>query len=337
MSTRLILAADVGGTKTNLALVPSASRGAIGDAVATATRRSADFPSLEAMIDDFRKEHASSVPGAIHGASIGFAGPIADGRGEGTHVPWPVDAASLARHLRLPHVGLVNDLVATAYGVAALRPEALEPLLSGRSAPEANAAILAAGTGLGEVILARIDDDFVPIASEGGHADYAPRNDLELEVWRAVRARHGRVSVEQVLSGPGLVNVAEVLHAGSEAAAWKAHGREAGGSEFLPGVVSRNGLERSCPACAEALELFVGVYGSEAGNLALRCVARGGVYLGGGIAPRILPALRSPTFERAFRDKEPHRALLSQIPVWVILDDRTALWGAARHSALSLG
>ncbi|MEK7348044.1 MAG: glucokinase [Candidatus Eisenbacteria bacterium] len=337
MSARLVLAADVGGTKTNLALVAATARGTIGDAAATATYRSADFPSLEAMIDVFRGERAASIPGPVAAASIGFAGPIAGGRGEGSNVPWSVDAASLARHLGLSRVGLVNDLVATGYGVAALRPEQLAPLLSGTAASDANAAILAAGTGLGETILARIDGEFVPIASEGGHADYAPRSDLELKIWQALRARHGRVSLERVLSGPGLVNVAGVIHvqAGAEAA-WRAHEREAGGTETLPGTISRNGLERSCPACTDALDLFAGIYGSEAGNLALRCVARGGVYLGGGIAPRILPALRSAAFERAFRDKEPHRALLSEIPVWVLLDDRTALWGAARHASFAL-
>jgi glucokinase len=145
------------------------------------------------------------------------------------------------------------------------------------------------------------------------------------------------VSVERVLSGPGIADVADVLHAREGAdAAWRAHEREAGSPGALPGVVSTKGLEKSCPACVETLDVFAGVYGSEAGNLALRCVARGGIYLGGGVAPRILPALRGSAFERAFRDKEPHRALLASIPVWVVLDDRTALWGAARHAAQSL-
>lgn len=338
MSSRLVLAADVGGTKTNLALVPSATRGTIGEPVALATYRSADFPSLEAMLDAFRATHAAAIPGPVSAATIGFAGPVAGGRSEGSNVAWPVDASSLARHLGLARVGLVNDLVATGYGVAALRPEDLAPLLSGTAAAEANAAILAAGTGLGESILARIDGDLVPIPSEGGHADYAPRTDTELAIWRSIRARHGRVSVERLLSGPGLVNIAEVIHAEAGAEkAWQAHARDAGGTESLPGEVSRNGLEQSCPACGRALDVFAGVYGAEAGNLALRCVGRGGIYLAGGIAPRILPALRTSTFERAFRDKEPHEALLAGIPVWVVLDDRTALWGAARHASLSAG
>jgi len=337
VSGRLVLAADVGGTKTNVALVPVSGGFRLGEPVATATYRSADFPSLEAMLDTFRREHATSFSGPVGAATVGFAGPIAGGRGEGSNVPWPVDAASLARHLGLPRVGLVNDLVATAHGVVALGPEKLAPLLPGTAATDANAAILAAGTGLGEAILARIDGGLVPVDSEGGHADYAPRTDVELEIWHALRSRHGRVSVERVLSGPGLANVAEVIHARAGAeAAWQAHEREAGSIEALPVTISTKGIAHSCQACAEALDVFAGIYGSEAGNLALRCVARSGVYLAGGIAPRILPALRGATFERAFRDKEPHRVLLASIPVWVVLDDRAALWGAARHAAGTL-
>ena len=151
-----------------------------------------------------------------------------------------------------------------------------------------------------------------------------------------IRQKLGRVSVERVLSGPGLVNVAEVIHTqeGAERT-WKAHQAESGGVE-LPAIISKSGLGGSCSACVRALDVFTGIYGSEAGNLALRCVARGGIYIGGGIAPRILPALRTETFERAFRDKEPHKPLLAGIPVSLLLDDRTALWGAARHASLEL-
>lgn len=337
MSGRIVLAADVGGTKTNLALVFARGGGAIGPPLAVAGHRSADFPSLEAMIDAFLAANQERLEDPVAAATVGFAGAISGGRGEGTNVPWPVDAAALARHLRLPRVGLVNDLVATGHGVASLGAAELAPLLPGSADPEGNAAVIAAGTGLGEVILARVGSDLVPVASEGGHADWGPRSDVDLEVWTAMRTRHGRVSVERVLSGPGLANVAEVLHArGGAGAAWAEHEREAAEGGDLPGVVSRNGLSGSCPACAEALDVFVAIYGAEAGNLALRGLATAGVYLGGGIAPRILESLRSETFERAFRDKPPHEALLAKIPVWVILDDRTALWGAARHAARSL-
>ncbi|HSQ60740.1 MAG TPA: glucokinase [Acidobacteriota bacterium] len=338
MSERIVLAADAGGTKTNLALLPVRGGGAVGPPLAVAGHRSADFPSLEAMIDAFLASNRKRLEGPIAAATVGFAGAVSGGRGEGTNVPWSVEAASLARHLGLSRVGLVNDLVATGYGVAALGAADLAPLLPGRADPDGNAAVLAAGTGLGEVLLARVGGDLVPVASEGGHADWGPRSDVDLEVWTAMRTRHGRVSVERVLSGPGLANVAEVVHARSGAAApWDDHRREAaGGDDDLPSVVSRNGLSGSCPACAEALGAFVAIFGAEAGNVALRGLATAGVYLGGGIAPRLLEALRSEAFERAFRDMPPHVPLLATIPVWVILDDRTALWGAARHAARSL-
>ena len=339
MSARLVLAADVGGTKTNLAMVPVTSRGDLGEPAAVASYGSHEFRSFEAMIEAFRDGPARGVTGTIAAATVGFAGPIVGGRGEGTHVPWSVDASALARYLGLPRVGLINDLVATGYGVLSVRAEGLAPLLSGASDSEGNAAIIAAGTGLGETILARVDGGFLPIASEGGHADFAPRTDLELEIWRGLRERYGRVSVERLLSGPGLAAIAEVTHARAGAGAkqrWSEHEREAGAQRDLPAVISQCALEHACPACEAALTAFVGVYGSEAGNLALRCVAKGGIYVGGGIAPRILPALRGPAFERAFRDKPPHEELLAGIPVWVVLDDKTAVWGAARHALKSL-
>jgi glucokinase len=330
-----VLAADVGGTKTTLALVPARGRGLLGKPVAAATHRSADFPSLEAMVDAFLSTATAAPPPSA--ATVGFAGAIADGRGEGTNVPWSVDAVALARHLRLERVGLVNDLVATGYGVAALQGDALAALLPGRPDPNGNAAVIAAGTGLGETTLARIEGELIPIPSEGGHADFAPRTDDELDLWTAMRTRHGRVSVERLLSGPGLRNIAEVIHARArDTASWASHAKEAGDEDALPEVVSRRGLSGSCEACRESIEIFAGIYGAEAGNLALRAMATAGVYLGGGIAPRLLKALRRPMFETAFRAKAPHTALLAAIPVWVLLDDRTALWGAARHAALTL-
>jgi len=227
----------------------------------------------------------------------------------------------------------MNDLVATGYGIAALSEADLVPILPGTARPSENAGILAAGTGLGEAILAAVEGGHVPIASEGGHADFAPRTDLEIEVFRDLRARFGRVSYEHVVSGPGLVNVGRVLHALTGATkAWRAHEAAAGGADSLPGLISSNALAGHCPECAGSLDLFVGAYGAEAGNQALRCVARGGIYLGGGIAPRILPALQGETFRSAFREKPPHRELLEAIPVSVIRNERTALLGAARFA-----
>jgi glucokinase len=327
----MILAADAGGTKTNLALVPAAGRGRIGAPVAFESYRSADFPSLEAMLDAYRALHG--VP--LAGASIGFAGPVADGRGAGTHVPWIADERALARHLGLPRVHVINDLVAAGHGIPALGPDDLEVLLPGEPDPAGNAAIVSAGTGLGEATLLRQEGELWPVASEGGHADYAPRTDLEIEIFRALRARFGRVSVERVLSGLGLVNVARVLHERDGARdAMAEHEREADPEE-LPASISRRALAAECPSCERALETLAGVYGAEAGNAALRGMATAGVYLGGGIPPRILPALRRETFREAFLAKEPHRPLLERIPVWVVTNERLSLLGAARYATLA--
>jgi glucokinase len=331
MAKGMILAGDVGGTKTNLAFVPATGRGRIGAPVAFESYRSADFQTFETMIEQFRGTHDVR----FDAASFGYAGPVEDGRGVGTNVPWVADRAKLERALALPRTHVMNDLVATGYGIAALTADDLVPILDGSMRASENAGILAAGTGLGEAILAWVEDGHVPIASEGGHADFAPRTDLEIEVFRHLRDRFGRVSYEHIVSGPGLVNVGRVLHELTGAAkAWRAHEEQASNEDDLPQVVSGNALGGACPECAGALDLFVGVYGAEAGNLALRCVARGGIYLGGGIAPHILPALRSETFRAAFQHKPPHRELLESIPVFVIRNERTALLGAARFATL---
>ncbi|HEY7728374.1 MAG TPA: glucokinase [Candidatus Eisenbacteria bacterium] len=326
----MILAGDVGGTKTNLAWFEARGRGRIGPPHGARSYRSADFASLASLVSAFRREE----PGSLEAASFGIAGAVVGDRVTGPNLPWRVDGAALAREVGVPRVHLVNDLAATGYGIASLPPASLEPLQTGRPAEDANVGLLAAGTGLGETILVRQGAELVPVPSEGGHADFAPRTDREIGVFRALRERFGRVSYERVLSGPGLVHVAEALHlAAGAASAWTAHEVEAGGRDPSEGVSGR-GLAGTCPLCREALELFVEVYGAEAGNLALRGLTLGGVYLGGGIAPKILPALAAPRFLEAFRSKDPVASLLQSIPVHVILEERTAMLGAARYATL---
>jgi glucokinase len=329
----VILAGDVGGTKTYLARF-EIEGGLPGTPVAEEFLLGADYPSLEALVGDY----VSRNPGTVEAACFGVAGAVVDRSVISTNLPWKIESDSVARALGLEEVHLINDLVATGYGIAALRPGELDPLQAGDPAGDANAGLLAAGTGLGESILVRAGEDFLPIPSEAGHADFAPRTDEELRVFRAFRDLYGRVSYERILSGPGLQALGEFFHAERGASAvWAKHlnaARETGTAE----VVSRLGMERSCPVCEEALRLFVGVFGAEAGNMALRAVARGGIYLGGGIAPRILPALKWENFLEAFRNKEPHlRPLLSTIPIWVIRNERTGLLGAARYAAIAEG
>lgn len=329
----MILAGDIGGTKINLALFRPVAPGRVGPPIDPESHKSNAFGSFEELIESYRDRH----PGALDAISFGVAGVVAEGHAKGTHIPWEIDGASASRRLGGAPVFLLNDLVAAGYSLPALASSDLVTIQEGTQAPDANAGLISAGTGLGESILARVAGELHPIDSEGGHADFAPRTDVEIDLFRALRARYGRVSYERVLSGQGLADTAAWAHergAGGGTAAWKSHEAGAGAAEGLPALVSEAALAGSCPWCSEALDLFVSIYGAEAGNLALRGVTRAGIYLGGGIAPKILPALRGKRFLDAFQDKEPHRELLSRIPVHVVQDDRASVLGAARYATL---
>lgn len=328
----MILAGDIGGTKSNLALFRRIGPGRVGPPIDPESHKSAAFGSFEELVESYRGRH----PGALDAVSFGVAGIVIRGRAKGTHIPWEIDAAAASRRLGGAPVLLLNDLVAAGYAVPALAALDMVPIQKGVPDPEANAGLVSAGTGLGESILARVAGELVPIDSEGGHADFAPRTDEEIDLLRSLRARYGRVSYERVLSGQGLVDTGRWAHGRGDsdgAAAWKAH--EAGAkAEDLAATVSENALARTCRWCGEALDLFVSVYGAEAGNLALRGMTRAGIYLGGGIAPKILPALQGERFLQAFQAKEPHRELLSQIPIYVIQNEHASVLGAARYASL---
>ena len=329
----MILAGDIGGTNARLALFERLDRGRIGAPRAVEELLAHEFPTFEDLLADYRKRH----PEAVEIASFGVAGPAVDGKVWGTNLAWDIDTRTVSRGIGAPSY-LLNDLEATGYGIPALTGDDLETLQEGLPHPRGNAGLVAAGTGLGEALLARVGEDLVPVASEAGHADFAPRTDDEIELFVLLRERFGRVSWERVLSGPGLALIAEWVHArdgaaGPGPAAWGRHVDEAG-AHGLPALVSHAGLGGTCPWCRRSLEQFVSVYGAEAGNVALRGVTRAGLYIAGGIAPRILPALRWPGFLAAFLDKEPHRKLLGEIPVRVIRNDRAGMLGAARYATL---
>jgi glucokinase len=328
----VILAGDIGGTKINVARFERIGPGRVGPPIDPESHKSSAFASFEELIESYRGRH----PGTLDAVSFGVAGVVIQGRAKGTHIPWEIDAPAASRRLGGAPVHLLNDLVAAGYAVPALTSLDLETIQEGIPAPEANAGLVSAGTGLGESILARIAGDLVPIDSEGGHADFAPRTDEEVDLFHRLRERYGRVSYERVLSGPGLVDAARWSHEKGGApggAAWKKH-EAAARAEDLPALVSEAALALSCPWCTEALTLFVSVYGAEAGNLALRGMTRAGIYLGGGIAPKILPALRGGRFLHAFQHKEPHAELLSRIPVHVVRNERASVLGAARYATL---
>ncbi|HEY6221868.1 MAG TPA: glucokinase [Candidatus Eisenbacteria bacterium] len=328
----MILAGDIGGTKINLALFERIGPGRVGPPIDPESHKSTGFGSFEELIVSYQGRH----PGTLDAISFGIAGVVVQGRAKGTHIPWEIDASAASRRLGGAPVHLLNDLVAAGYAVQALAAVDLVPIQEGTPAPEANAGLISAGTGLGESILARLAGELVPIDSEGGHADFAPRTDEEIELFRSLRARYGRVSYERVLSGQGLLDTARWAHERGDrqgAAAWKAH--EAGApAEDLAALVSESALSGACRWCADALDLFVSVFGAEAGNLALRGVTRAGIYLGGGIAPKILPALRGERFLQAFRDKDPHGELMSRIPVHVVQNQQASVLGAARYATL---
>ena len=323
----MLLAGDVGGTKAFIGLfLEGPGRPKQVDARAFAT---CDYASFEDVIAAFLAAQPSPVP-PLKAASFGVAGPIINQVASLTNVPWVVDASVIVSRFNIPNVTLLNDLQAMAYSVAVLEPGELAVVQQGHAVPTENAALIAAGTGLGEALLHYVGDRFIPSPTEGGHADFGPRTADEVALLRHLAARFGRASYEHVISGPGLSNVHRFTHPDGCAACGVRAGQDA-----APSRISAAALERRCPSCVRALEIFVSVYGAEAGNLGLRSVATAGVFIGGGIAPKILPALQDGRFIEAFGAKAPLEAFLSRMPVSVILNDRAGLLGAAVHAALS--
>jgi len=322
----VILAGDVGGTKTILALFAS-SNGRLRK-VRERSFPSRGSPSLEAMVEEFLAEGG----GRVQQAAVGVAGPVVAGRSQVVNLRWPVDEHELARALGTPHVCVLNDVEATAWGIPALSPRQLLNLTPGVRGRPGNVALIAAGTGLGMCILFRRGEELEPSSSEGGHQDFAPRDDVEIDLLRFLRQRHGRVSVERVVAGPGLSALYQFLVATGRGKESREMSRRLASGD-ANAVVSEAGVRGEDPVAERAVEMFVSSYGAAAGDLALVARAVGGVYVGGGIAPKILPKLRSGEFVRSFRAKGRLSPLVERIPVRVILEPRTALLGAAVRAA----
>ncbi|HEB95561.1 MAG TPA: glucokinase [Sedimenticola thiotaurini] len=324
-----ILAGDIGGTKTRLALF--SVRGTALESLAEERFASRDHDSLAAIIRIFRERHKTEPP---HAACFGIAGPVDGGRAAATNLPWRIDAAELARRFRIPRVDLLNDLEANAWGIPALSPADIHELHPGAPGAAGNAAVIAAGTGLGEAGMYWDGDRLHPFATEGGHTGFAPATELEIELLRFLQRDYDHVSWERVVSGPGLVAIHRFLtsRSGQPPAAAVARAMEQGDPAAAISAAADDD-----PVCGQALELFVHLYGVEAGNLALKQMALGGLYLGGGIAPKILPRLQRGPFLDAFFAKGRMRPLLERMPVRVILNDRTALYGPALYAATRSG
>jgi glucokinase len=320
----MILAGDVGGTKVHLALFDFTD----GDLKHT---RDQVFPAKQyAGLEEIVKEFVVSEK--VTAACFGVPGPVRDGRLRLTNLPWTLDSRELARDLGIDYVFLINDLQANGYGIAELGADQIYTLSEGDTSQMGNRGLISAGTGLGEAFLVWDGRDYVPYPSEGGHSDYAPRNEDEIELLRFLRQKYnGRISFERVVSGMGLTNVYEFLRDGKglEEPVWLAERMR---QEDPNAVITESALKAKSQLCEKTLDMFVSAYGAEAGNLALKVLSVGGLYVGGGIAPRILEKLKDGTFLKAFTDKGRLSQLLVNMPVRVILESRTALIGAAAYA-----
>jgi glucokinase len=325
----MILAGDIGGTKTLLGLFnPATVR---PRPIVVRSFGTLEFPDLPSMIAAFLKPADAAEAEASHGrietACFGVAGPVIDDTVKVTNVPWFVDARRVAAALGVAHVSLLNDLEALGHAVPVLRESETHALQEGEAMRGGNIGLIAAGTGLGQALLHNVDGRFLPSASEAGHADFAARTEREIALTRHLTSRFGRADVEHVVSGRGLINIHRVAHTAPCAAGVDLDSHDA------PAEMSAAAMERRCAGCVETLDIFVEAYGAEAGNLALRSVSTGGMYVGGGIAPKILPLLTSGAFIRAFRAKPPLDPMLSAMPVKVILNPESGLLGAAVYGA----
>ncbi|AFL87321.1 glucokinase [Terriglobus roseus DSM 18391] len=330
----MILAGDVGGTKVDLALY-SFDGGKL-TVVRTKKFPASGYASLQDVVLEFLKDPdvERKVEEQVVAACFGCPGPVKDGHLKLTNLPWELDSRDLSKILDIEHIFLINDLEANGYGIAELGPEQVFELEPGDKSAIGHRALVSAGTGLGEALLVwnAAARRHVPLASEGGHVDWAPRNPLEIEmlIWLQAKLK-GRVSSERVVSGLGLKNIYEFLRDGKkmEEPAWLRERLETEDPNFVIGTTGEDG---SCELTAKVLEMFTAAYGAECGNMGLKLLAAGGVYLGGGIPPKILKTLKSGPFRQAFLDKGRLSPLLHTIPVRVILEEKCALIGAAAYA-----
>ncbi len=323
----MILAGDIGGTNSRLGVFTEKHNRL--ELVAAQTYPSRNYESLEDILHVFREEN--NFP--VQAACFAIAGPVREGKVATTNLAWVVDSGKLADQLALETVCVINDLEAIGYGVGELTPQDLAVLTEGGPRPVGNVAIIAAGTGLGQAGCFWDGFRHRPFACEGGHTDFAPRNDLEIELLSYLLEKFERVSYERILSGTGLYQIYQFLHYSKRGSEPKDL-TEVIQQQAHPAPIVKAAMEKRSEVCELALTVFVSIYGAEAGNLALKIMATGGVYIGGGIAPKILPYLQSTEFLEGFLGKGRMRSLLENFPVRVIMNDKAGLFGAARRALL---
>ena len=318
---KMILAGDIGGTKTELALFQDVEKRQM---IKNQKFESKEYSNFEEIVNAFVPKDVR-----VRLACFGIAGPIQNNRCHATNLPWTIDAISLQKLLNIPFVFLINDLEANAWGVCHLKQEELYVLNEGSGEMKGNRALISAGTGLGEAGFYFDGKIHHPFPSEGGHAGFAPEDELEVELWRYLKEKFDHVSFERVLCGRGIANIyrflVEVKKEPEQLSVKKRMEKE-----DLAKVISEE--RKNCPTCFKAIEKFISIYGGEAGNLALKFLALGGVYVGGGIAPKLLEALKEGGFMSSFTSKGRFSPLLSSIKVQVILNPQTALLGAAEYA-----
>lgn len=345
----MILAGDIGGTKTNLALFDWTNERTAP--IRLESFPSSDYKSLEEILEEFLKprkppipvdgpeaartgkdDASSGVPPdepiRLAAACFGVAGPVLENHAQTTNLPWVIDGPTIGREFGIPRVQLLNDLEATAYGILLLRPDELEVLNPGKPPQKRQAlALIAAGTGLGEAILFWNGTSYRPMPSEGGHTDFAPNNDHEIDLLRYLRSQYLHVSYERVLSGPGLQAIYEFLRdTKKNEPTWLAERVKSGDPAA---IIADAGLKGQAEIAIQTLDLFASIYGAEAGNLALKAMSLDGVYVGGGIAPKLIAKLKDGTFMKSFTNKGRYKRLMNNMPVKVVMNQQTALLGAA--------
>lgn len=317
-----ILCGDIGGTKTRLAIFQLES--GLIQSVAEEAYPSSDYDSLTHIASEFINSWNRPIATAV----FGVAGPVLQRKCITTNLPWLIDAQQLEHVLGIPSVHLINDLEATAWGISALAEQDFYTLQQGASAATGNRALIAAGTGLGQAGMFWDGVKHIPFATEGGHCNFAPSNELECELLLYLHQGALAPSWEEILSGPGLVTIYRFLlqRQRTSEPEWFRHKQESGDAAAAISIMARDNLDA---VCTEAMRLFARLYGAETGNLALKLMATGGVYIGGGIAPKILDWLKQPAFLEAFRSSGKMRTLLQSMPIKIILNDRAALYGPA--------
>jgi len=324
----MILAGDIGATRTRLAAFQT--EGNKLELVVGKTYKSQDHSGLQEIISAFVK--SEGIP--VHSACFGVAGPVRGGRSKISNLPWTIEARELSTQLKLGSIGLINDLEAYAYGIDALESKDFVTLSEGVEDVEGNRVVISARTGLGIAGLYWDGFRHHPFPCEGGHADFAPKNDLEAELARYLRTKYDHVSCERILSGPGIKNIYDFLRETGKAEEPSWLQKQINEAPDPPALISQLALENKAQICDQTMKIFVGVYGSETGNCALTLLATGGVFIGGSIAAKIVPRMQDPVFMNSFLDKGRMRSLLSDIPVKIVLNDDCGITGAARYTLI---